>query len=131
MYQRNGRLGISNQRVRHPLFYFIVRFFSYYQLIPFSIILYFFGKSRVESKILQYISGNLSNHSFSGPPKDHTFLASHPAEPHPTDQRTLEKQKSLKINIASYFIDTSAYPHTSTWHNRGGPITQTIDHFLS
>ena len=65
----------------------------------------------------------------SGPPKDHSLLASHPAEPHPTDQSSLDLQKSLNLNIASYFINTLASPHANTWHHRGGPITQTIDHF--
>ena len=54
MYQRNGMIGISNQRERHPYFYFIVTFSSYYQLIPLSIILCFLEKSRVEPKLLQH-----------------------------------------------------------------------------
>ena len=57
------------------------------------------------------------------------MLALHPAEPHPTDQSSLEKQKSLNINISYYFIETLASPHANTWHHIGGPITQTIDHF--
>ena len=67
-----------------------------------------------------------------GPPKDHLFLAPRPKEPHPTDQRfhfSLEKQKSLNINIASDFIETLATPQRNTGHHRGGPITQTINHF--
>ena len=126
-YQRNGRPGISNQRVRHPYFYFIV-IFPYYQLIPLSIILCFLGKSRVEPKLLTYISDTLTDHSLPGPPKYHSFLASHPAEPHPTNQSSLELQKSLNLNIASYFINNLASPHANTWHHRGGPITQTINH---
>ena len=72
------------------------------------------------------------DHNLPGPPKYHQLLAPRPAEPHPTDRRShfsLEKQKSLNINIASYFIETLASPHENTWHHRGGPITQTIDHF--
>ena len=68
----------------------------------------------------------------SGPPKDHLFLAPRPTEPHPNDQRShfsLEKQKSLNINIASYSLETLASPNEKTWHDRGGPITQTINHF--
>ena len=122
MYQRNGRLGISNQRVRHPSFYFIVRF-------VLSIILYFLGKFRVEPKILQYISGTLTYISFSGPPKEHSLLASHTEEPYPTDQSSLDLQKSLNLNIASYFINTLESPHANTWHHRGGPITHTIYNF--
>ena len=129
MYQINGRLGISNQRVRYPSFQFIVRLFSYYQLIPLSIILCFFGISRVEPKLLQYISGTLTDHSLSGPPKYHSLLASHPVEPHLTDQSSLDLHKSLNLNIASYFINTIASPHANTWHHICGPITQTIDLF--
>ena len=94
-------------------------FFSYYQLIPLSIILCYLGKY-------------LTDHEFPGPQKDHLLLAPRPAEPHPTDLRylfSLEKQKSLNINIASYFLETLAYLHENNWHDRGGPITQTINHF--
>ena len=89
----------------------------------------FLGKSRVEPKLLQYISGILTYHSLSGPPKDHSVLASNPAEPHPTDQSSLDLKKSLNLNIASYFINTLESPHANTWHHRGRTITQTIDHF--
>ena len=41
----------------------------------------------------------------------------------------MEKYKLLNINIASYFIDTLESPGANTWQHRGGPITQTIDHF--
>ena len=91
----------------------------------------FLEKFRVEPKLLKYISGTLTDHSLSGPPKDHSLLASNPSEPHPTDQSYLDLHKSLNLNIASYFINTLAYPHANTWHHRGGPITQTIDHFWS
>ena len=66
------------------------------------------------------------------PIKEHHLLATHPAEPHTTGRSSLfslEKQKSLNINIAYYFIETLASPHENNWHHRGGPITQTIDHF--
>ena len=99
--------------------------FSYCQLILLSIILCYLGKSRVETKLL-----TLTDYALSGPPKYHYFLAPHPAEPHSTDQRSLDLQKSLNINIASYFIDTPEYPHANTWHHRGGPTTQIIDHFF-
>ena len=65
----------------------------------------------------------------SGPPKYHSLLASHPAEPHQTDQRSLDLNKSLNLNIASYFINTLAPPNFNTWRHRGGPSIQTIDHF--
>ena len=94
-----------------------------------SIILSFLGISRVETKLLQYLSGTLTDHSFSGPPKYHSLIASHPVKPHPTDQSSLDLQKSLNLNIASYFISTLASPRDNTWHHRGGPITQTIGHF--
>ena len=42
---------------------------------------------------------------------------------------SLEKQKSLNINIASYLLETFASPNEKTWHDIGGPITQTINHF--
>ena len=74
-------------------------------------ILCYLGKSKVE------LRATLTDHFLSGPPKDHSLLASHPAEPHPTDQSSLlslEKQKSLNINIASYFIETVAPPHAKT-----------------
>ena len=96
-----------------------MRLFSYYQLIPLSIILCYVGKY-------------LTDHELPGPPKYHLLLATCPAEPHPTDRRSLfslEKQKSLNINIASYFLETLASLHENTWHHRGGPITQTINHF--
>ena len=56
------------------------------------------------SIILCYLGTSLTDHNFPGPPKDHLLLAPRPAEPHPTDRRyhfSLEKQKSLNINIAS------------------------------
>ena len=56
----------------------------------FSIILCYLGKSKVEP------TGNLTDHFLSGPPKDHSLLASHPVEPRLTDQSSLlslEKQK--------------------------------------
>ena len=46
-----------------------------------------------------------------GPPKDHLLLAPRPTEPYTTGRRShfsLEKQKSLNINIASYFLETLA-----------------------
>ena len=52
-----------------------------------------------------------------------------PVEPHLTDQISLDLQKSLKLNIASYFIITLASPHADTWHHIGGPITHTVDNF--
>ena len=100
--------------------------FPYYQLMPLSIILCYLGKPKVEP------TGTLTYHFFPGPPKYHQLLAPHPAEPHPTDRSSLfslEKQKSLKINIAYYFLETLASPHKNTWHRRGGPTTQTIDNF--
>ena len=91
-----------------------------------SIILCYLGKPKVEP------TGTLTYHFLTGPPKDHKLLASHPAEPYPTDRSSLfslEKQKSLNIIIASYFIETLAFPHENPWHHRRGPITQTIDNF--
>ena len=46
-----------------------------------------------------------------------------------TEQSSLDLQKSLDLNIVSYFINTLASPHANTWHRRGRPITQTIDNF--
>ena len=82
--------------------------------------------------ILCYLGKYLTAHAFPGPPTDHLLLAPCPAKPHPTDRRShfsLEKQKSLNINIASYFLETLASPHENTWHHRGGPITHKINHF--
>ena len=70
-------------------------FYSYYQLIPLSIILCFLGISRVETKLLQYISGTLTYQYLSGTPWDCSLLASHPAEPHPTDQSSLDSRSDL------------------------------------
>ena len=55
----------------------------------------------------------LTDHYLSGPPKNHSLLASHPTEPHMTDQRYLDLQKTLNLNIASYVINTLASPHTN------------------
>ena len=69
-----------------------MRFFSFYQLIPLSVILGYLGKSKVE------LTGTLIDHFLPGPPKDHQLLAPHPTEPHPTDRSSLfslGKQKSL------------------------------------
>ena len=41
----------------------------------------------------------------------------------------MDLQKSLNLNIASYFIITLESPHADTWHHSGGPITHTIDNF--
>ena len=41
----------------------------------------------------------------------------------------MDLQKTLKINIASYLVNTLAFPHHNKWNHRGGPITQTIDNF--
>ena len=41
----------------------------------------------------------------------------------------MDLQKSLNLDIASYFINTLASPHSNTWHHRGAQITQTIDPF--
>ena len=68
---------------------------------PFVNYLMFLGISRVEPKICQYSSGTLTDHSLSGPPKDHSFLESHPVELHLTDQSSLELHKSLNLNIDS------------------------------
>ena len=98
--------------------------FPYYQLIHLSIILFYLVKSKVEP------TGTLIDHFLSGPPKYHSLLASHNSEPHPTHERSLlslEKQKSLNINITSYFIKTLASLHVNTWYHRGGPITHKID----
>ena len=129
MYQRNGSIGISKQRVTHPSFYFIVVYFFILSAYPLVNYLIFLGISGVEPKLLQYISGTLTDHSSSGPPKDHSLLASHPVEPHPTDQSSLDLYKSLNLDIYSYFIKTLASTHANTWHHRGGPVTQRIDYF--
>ena len=42
---------------------------------------------------------------------------------------SLEKQKSLNINIAYYFLETLASRHENTWHHRVGPITPKINNF--
>ena len=79
----------------------------------------FFGKS-------------LTDHDFPGPPKYHLLLAPCITEPHLTDRRynfSLENKQKLNIIIASFFLETLASPNKKTWHDTGGPITQTINHF--
>ena len=64
------------------------------------------------------------------PPEDHLLMAPCPAEPHLTDRRYhFPLKKNLNINIASFFLETLAPPNEKTWHDTGGPITQTINHF--
>ena len=116
---RKGKNWHIKSESNTSILYFIVIFLSHYQLIPSWIILCFLGISIVETKLLQYISGTLTDHSSSGPPKDHSLLASHPVEPHPNDQRSLDLQKSLNLNISYYFINTLEYPHANTWYHRG------------
>ena len=36
---------------------------------------------------------------------------------------------TLNINIASFFLETLVSPNEKTWHDIGGPIKQTINHF--
>ena len=63
--------------------------------------------------------------------KDHLLLAPCLAEPHLTDQRysfPLENKQKLNINIASFFLETLVSPNEKTWHDTGGPITQTINY---
>ena len=64
---------------------------------PFVSYLIFSEMSRVEPKLLQYISGTLPDHSLSGPPKYKSLLASHTVEPHPTEQSYLDLHKSLNL----------------------------------
>ena len=91
---------------------FILSAYSFCQL-------FFFGKS-------------LTDKNFPGPPKDHLLLAPCLAEPHLTDRRykfSLENKQKRNIKIASFFLETLASPNGKTWHDRGGPIIQTINHF--
>ena len=76
------------------------------------------------------MSGTQTYHSWSGPPKDHSSISSHPIEPYRTDQSSLDLQKSLNLNIASYLINTLESLYESTCHHRGGPIIQAIDDFF-
>ena len=74
----------------------------------------------------------LTDHDFQGPPKYHLSLAPCLSEPHLTDRRykfSLENKQKLNINIESFFLETLASPNEKTWHDTGGPITQTINHF--
>ena len=83
------------------------------------------------SIILCYSGKSLIDHDLPGPPKDHLLLAPCPVEPHLTDRRyhfSLGK-KTININIASFFLETLAFPNEKTWHETGGPIKQTINHF--
>ena len=38
------------------------------------------------------------------------------------------EKKNPNINIASFLLETLASPNEKTWHETGGPITQTINH---
>ena len=87
-----------------------------FHIISLSIILCFFGKS-------------ITDHDSQGPPKK---LAPYLVEPHLTDRRynfSLENKQKLGINIASFFLDTLASLNEKTWHDTGGPIIQTFNHF--
>ena len=88
-------------------------------LSAYSFCQFFFGKS-------------LTDHDFQGPPKDHLSLAPCLIEPHLTYQRynfSLENKQKININIASLFLETLASRNKKTWHDTGGPITKTINHF--
>ena len=72
------------------------------------------------------------DHNLPGPPKDHLLLAPCLTEPHLTDRIyhfSLENKQKLNINIASFSLKTLASPNEKTWHDRGGPITKTINNF--
>ena len=84
------------------------------------------------SIILCYLGKSLTDHDLPGLPEDHLFLAPCLAEYHLTDRRyhfSLENKQKLNINIASFFLENLASPNEKTWHDTGGPITQTINHF--
>ena len=42
--------------------------------------------------------------------------------------KLLNKNTILNLNIASYFINTLAYPDVLTWSTTGRPINKTIKH---
>ena len=84
------------------------------------------------SIILCYLGKSLTDHDLPGLPKYHLLLAPCLAEPHLTDQRyhsSLENKQKLNITIASFFLETLASLNEKTWHDTGGPITKTINHF--
>ena len=65
-------------------------------------------------------------------PRTSKKLAPCLAEINLTDRRynfSLEKKQKLSINIASFFLETLASPNEKTWHDTGGPIPKTINHF--
>ena len=75
---------------------------------------------------------SLTDHEFQGPPEDHLTMSPCLTEPHSIDKRynlSLENKQQLNINIASFFLVTLASPNKKTCHDRGGPITKTINHF--
>ena len=123
MYQGNGIIGVSKQKSRHPPFYSIV-FFSYYRLVPLSIIFILFRNiqswKQNSSVYIRYFNRSLLVRTSKRP-----LIAIITSR----RQISLDLQKSLNLNIVSYFINTLASPHANTWHHRGGPITHTIDRF--
>ena len=40
----------------------------------------------------------------------------------------MNNNKTLNLNIASYFLNVLASPDESTWSTKGGPINKTIEH---
>ena len=42
----------------------------------------------------------------------------------------MDLKTTPNFNITCYFINTLASPHDYTWHSRGDPITQIINHFV-
>ena len=49
----------------------------------------------------------------------------------PTPQhlsKLVNNNKTLNLNIASYFLNVLASPDESTWPTKGGPINKTIEH---
>ena len=52
-------------------------------------------------------------------------------EKSPTPQhlsKLVNNNKTLNLNIASYFLNVLASPDESTWSTKGGPINITIEH---
>ena len=92
--------------------------FSYHQLIHFFNYLilfrYIFNWQRLaRTSKRPPIAGTISCKTTSNWPKISLFF----------------EKKTLNINIVSYFLETLASPNEKTWHDTGGPITQTINHF--
>ena len=108
---------------------FIVRIFQITSLSLYKYSHFFKGLSISKPKPHKSLSETQTDYSSPVPPKAHSSLSSHPIEPYPTGQSSLDFKTTLNLNIDYYLLNNVDSPHNITWHHRGGTITQTIHDF--